>query len=472
MIDLRPYQQHDINAILALLQRRRSPLYQLPTGGGKTVVFSQVTRVVVDLGWRVAIFVHRRELLDQASKALRRLGIEHGIVAPDHPMVTAQVYVASIDTVGARMGHLRDWLGTIDLAILDEAHHVVAGKWQRVIVAMSRALLLGPTATPWRTDGRPLGEAFSDALVGPSIRQLTADGHLTPSVVYAPPAAINLSGVKRRGGDYVQGELARAMDTDELARLAVRYYAQYAGGVPCVVFAAGVEHAHHLAAAFRAGGWAAAAVDGGMSTRERERAIAGLADDSLQILTSCDLISEGTDVPVVGACILLRPTQSTGLYLQQVGRILRPYEGKDEAVIIDLVGNVKAHGMPDEPRPWSLTGGLRGEERAVTATRRCRSCYRVHAWAETCPGCGRDYPARAAGGERAEQLNLRDMPGFGGYSAAQLAGMKHGDVVRLAQSEDDLRVIARIKGYKAGWVAHVAAEKGWRAQAFGGGRRW
>ncbi|MFX8762565.1 hypothetical protein ABTM82_19425, partial [Acinetobacter baumannii] len=87
------------------------------------------------------------------------------------------------------------------------------------------------------------------------------------------------------------------------------------------------------------------------------------------------------------------------------------------------------------------------EERAVTATRRCRSCYRVHAWAETCPGCGRDYPARAAGGERAEQLNLRDMPGFGGYSAAQLAGMKHGDVVRLAQSEDDLRVIARIKGY-------------------------
>lgn len=456
---LRPYQRRDVDKMLACLQRGvKGTLYALPTGGGKTVELVEVTSTVVAEGWEVWIFVHRRELLRQTSRMLERAGIDHGIVAPGQPLTNDLVQVASIDTAGARLDQLRPRLAHVRLAIVDEAHHVVANKWQRVIKAMERALLLGVTATPFRYDGKGLGEFFRQAIEGPSIGDLIRDGYLAPPAVFAPPAKIDLSKVKRRGGDYVAGDLAKVMDTDEHILPAVRHYARICPGVPAIAFCAGVEHARHVAAQFSAAGWAARSIDGEMSPAQRDAAIQALGDGRLQVLTSCEIISEGTDIPIVGAAILLRPTKSTGLYLQQVGRVLRLYEGKTEAIIIDQVGNVAEHGMPDEMRTWSLGGGLKGLERAVTATRRCRHCHYVCAKGpEACPRCSRKYPVLKAVGP--SEVQLAAMPGIAGLSAELVSRMKLNDILPLAKTEQDLWRVAAIKGYKKGWVDHVLRER-------------
>lgn len=431
-----------------------------------TVCFSTVTGIVLDQGWEVWIFVHRRELLHQTSRTLLAMGISHGLIAPGQPLTNDPVQVVSIDTALARLEQLRGRLARVRLGIIDEAHHVVAAKWQTVIAAMTRALLLGVTATPFRYDGKGLGGFFKESIQGPSVGELIRDGYLAPPAIFAPPAKLDLSKVKKRGGDYVAGELARVVDTDELTLPAVRHYARICPGVPAIAFCAGVEHARHVAEQFSRAGWAAMAIDGEMRTEDRDRAIRALATGRLQVLTSCEIISEGTDIPIVGAAILLRPTKSTGLYLQQVGRVLRLYDGKTEAVIIDQVGNVAEHGMPDERRSWSLEGGLKGLERAVTATRRCRHCHFVCAQGPArCPRCNRAYPVPRAAGP--SEVALGAMPGIRGFTADQIARMKFNALMSLAQTEEELRIVARIKGYKPGWVSHVLTERAIGTRRFG-----
>lgn len=456
---LRPYQADDLRKILALLARGvKGTLYECPTGGGKTKIFTEAADVVTREGWSVWIFVHRRELLWQASRALASLGVSHGVIAPGQPLTDDLVQVVSIDTVGARLVSLLPRLRRVHLAIVDEAHHIVAGKWRQVLAQMSQAQILGVTATPFRYDGKGLGDLFTEAVRGPSIGDLIELGYLAPPAVFAPPTNINLAKVKKRAGDYAVDELARVMDTDEVTLPAVRHYAKICGGVPAIAFCVSVEHAHNVAAQFSKAGWAAAAIDGSMSIQQRDGAIQALASGRLQVLTSCEIVSEGTDIPVVGAAILLRPTKSTGLYLQQIGRILRIYEGKTEAIIIDQVANVAEHGMPTERRSWSLAGGLRGLERAVTATRRCRSCFYVCAKGpERCPRCSRKYPVPKT--HAVSEVKLAAMPGFGELSAERIASMTLKSLLPLAKTREDLMLVAQIRGYKRGWVDYVMRER-------------
>jgi superfamily II DNA or RNA helicase len=481
----RPYQDRDAKAILGHLQRRQNPLYVLPTGGGKTWTFCYVTGTVVQHAhWHVGVFVHRVELLEQASDALAAAGIAHGIVAPGHMITSHHVHVASIDTVLARLkagcAETARWLASLDMAVLDEAHHAVAGKWVRLAQAMSRALLFGVTATPYRTDGQGLGDVFNAAVTGPGVRDLIEDGWLTPFAVYAPPnPLLSLAGIKKRGGDYVQAELQRLMDTDALILPAVRAYTRLCPGTPAIGFCTGIDHAAHVGERFAAEGWDARSVDGTVAKHERKAAIRGLGTGALQVLTSCDIVSEGTDVPVVGAAIMLRPTASTGLYQQQVGRAARPVwpsgfdpnaasaaerraamaaAGKPHAIILDMVGVVATHGMPDEVRPWSLAGGIKGAERTVTATRQCRRCHRVHAWADTCPACGMAYPKAVARPGLPDPRRVSG-PGIGGLTAEQVISMPLTAVLDHAKSPADVRRIREIRGYKDGWANKVIAEK-------------
>lgn len=466
---LRPYQQKGVTEILACLQRGvKGTLYSLPTAGGKTVVLSDVVRDRAAADWEIWIFVHRRELLHQTSRMLEAASIDHGIIAPGHPVTSDRVQVASIDTIGARLAQLAARLATVRLAIMDEAHHVVAGKWRAAISAMPNALLVGVTATPFRYDGKGLGDFFQQALKGPGIRELVAQGYLAPACVYAPPNKLDLRKVKTRMGDYAVNELRKLVDTDELTASAVFDYVRICPGKPAIVFCVDVEHTHHVAAAFRAAGWASAGLDGSMPTHVRDRAIRELATGKLQILTSCEIISEGTDIPVVTAAILLRPTKSTGLYLQQVGRAMRLYPGKTHAIIIDKVGNVQAHGMPDEERRWSLSGGLKGMERVVTATKRCRTCHHVCAQGpESCPACGKAYPKPRAAVVSVPAADLRAMGTVAGIPAERIATMNLNALLLVAKTEADLRKIAAIKGYRPGWVNHVLADRAAGYRRFG-----
>ena len=340
-----------------------------------TVMFSYVASSTAARGRRVLILAHRKELIRQASRKLSDAGIAHGIIAPGFTPTDDLVQVASVQTLQRRLKDPR--YSPPDLIVIDEAHHAVAGQWATVVAAYPRACILGVTATPERLDGRGLGVAHGgpfDALVmGPTVRFLIDNGFLTPTRVFAPADGPDLTGIRTRGGDYEVGSLAAAMSGAQLVGDAVEHYAKHAPGQPAILFSPSVAHAETMAAAFRVKGWRATAASGTSSAADRDAAINGLASGAVQILCSCDLISEGLDVPAVGCVILMRPTKSLGLYLQQVGRGLRPAPGKSHLVVLDHAGCSLQHGMVEDDRQWSLEG--RDRKAKPAGTKQCKACF-------------------------------------------------------------------------------------------------
>ncbi|NFV80016.1 DEAD/DEAH box helicase [Magnetospirillum aberrantis] len=462
---LRPYQRNAANEIMALLMRRRSPCFVLPTRGGKTRVMTEVTGTVTGAaGWRVGFFVHRVELLKQASAALTRASIAHGVIAPGSGVTSHRVHVASIDTILTRLragcAETARWLASLDLACLDEAHHAVAGKWLALANALAKALLLGVTATPYRSDGQGLGDVFSDAVRGPTMRRLMQDGWLADFGVVAPPTKLNLSDLSVRGrGDFTADQLRVLLDNPDFIRAPVRAYGRFAPGQSCVVFCGGVLHAQHTAEAFRRAGWRAISIDGDTPPAERAAALEGLADGTVQVVTSCDLISEGTDLPEVGAAILARPTKSTQLFMQQAGRPLTPHGDKGRALIIDLVRNTMAHGMVDAERPWTLEGGVKGLERQVEGTIRCPTCWRVVGAGDAgrcCPECRNPYPARTA----VIQPGSNAFVSVGALAIDDIRRLPLMRVVEHIGSRRDAEIVAKVlKISDRSWVDRVVEQR-------------
>jgi DNA repair protein RadD len=416
-IELRDYQQDMVGRLRASYGGgHRAPLLVLPTGGGKTFVFCYITANAGARGNRTLILVHRQELLRQTSDSLTSLGVRHGLIAPGAPMAFGQsAQVASVQTLVRRFQHLDRAGWRPDLIVVDEAHHATAGSWRAVLDRWPAARVLGVTATPCRMDGKGLGAdaggVFDDLVGGPQIAELIERGYLAPPDVYAPPVIADLSGLRTIAGDFAKAELAGRMDRPTVTGDAVDHYARICPGVPAIAFCVSVAHAEHVAEQFRAAGWRAASLDGSMADADRRARIADLAGGRLHVLTSCDIISEGTDIPVVGTAILLRPTQSLSLYLQQVGRALRLYPGKASAVILDHVGNTARHGLPDDPRDWSLAGRTkRGREKADDGPPppiTCGGCFRQirRPAPDRCPSCGTSLKAEK---DRMQALELTE----------------------------------------------------------------
>lgn len=480
--ELRAYQATDVAKILACLQRGRNPLYALPTGGGKSVVLAAVCDALAAMGWQVWIFAHRRELIRQMSQHLSSVGLDHGIIAPDHPLTDDLIQVCSIDTVRSRLDSLRDRMKRVRLMIIDEAHHATSASYALALLGCCNALHMGCTATPYRYDGKPLGDMFNEAVRGPSPAELERLGYLAPVRIFAPGKSLDLSKVKKRMGDFVVAQLEKVVDTPEMTQAAIYAYALHAGGLPTIAYCTTVKHATNCAEAFTKAGWSVDLIEGEMKTTARDRAIAGLASGRHQLLFSVDCVSEGTDIPIVAAGLLLRPTGSTGLNLQQGGRTRRLYPGKDHSVLIDMVGNWSRHGMPNADRQWSLSEPVKGLERAVNAVRRCGNCHYVsERGPERCAVCNRKYPAPrplAPGQVAVSAAKVASLPGLNGLSPEQVRTTPLKALLPLAREYEDLVTIQKIKGYKASWVSLAAAEKGLRPKVFASAvpaprsRRW
>ena len=434
---LRPYQTDCVAALRAsYASGHRAPLLALPTAGGKTIIFAAITAGAVAKGRRVLVVAHRRELIRQASVKLTDAGAPHGIICagfdaePDAP-----VQVASVQTLAQRP----DALSRTDLIVLDEAHHCRAGQWRALLAAHPEAKLLGVTATPARLDGKGLGIAaggcFDDLVVGPPIAQLVAEGYLVPTRIFAPPERLaerlDLSDVRVRGGDYVIADLERAVSSGHIVGDCIEQYREHADHQPAITFCVSVAHASDVAERFRDAGYRAVCVHGGTPKNQRDAAIAGLADGSVELLTSCDLISEGLDVPVVGAVILLRPTKSLVLFMQQVGRGMRPAPGKDALIVLDHVNNTLVHGLPDLERSWTLDG-IAKEEPAAAEEREQVGDSRPRVIAE-------------------HTGNLHELTA---ERLAAIRRMSYGQVLGAKLSERELAAYAAHHGYKRGWVWH------------------
>jgi superfamily II DNA or RNA helicase len=423
-----------------------------PTGSGKTVMFSYLARGVRAKNKRVYILVHRDELVEQVSETLAKFDVPHGIIAAGRPATPSQVQVCSVFSLVNRL----DDYPPPDLIIPDEAHHACSGStWDRIFKAWPESFVLGVTATPIRLDGKPLKGSFAHMVLGPTPAELMEGGDLCGYTLYAPPVAIGK--LKKRMGDYVKSETAAAMDKPQLVGNAVEHYKALAAGKRAIVFCVSLEHAENTAAAFRAAGFAAQRIDGTMKRGARKQLVGAFSAGTIQVLTSCDLVSEGFDLPAIEVAILMRPTPSLALYLQQVGRSLRPFPGKDKAIILDHAGNSGVHGLPDDDREWCLDGEESGRKgKAPPTLRLCGRCYaHTKSGVMVCPHCQWAWPAEAREVEAVSgELEV--------VSPDEVARVKL-DLRRevgMAKTAEALIAIEKARGYKPGWHRHVLAARG------------
>jgi len=443
-IQLRPYQQQLINDIRLQYQMgRQSVLTVLPTGGGKTYIFSYIAHQSSIKGNRVLILVHRAELLDQASSSLRTMGVRHGLIQAGRSMdLSHAVQVASVQTLARRLHLLPRQF--FQLMVVDEAHHTTAGTWAKVIEHFSPAAkLLGVTATPIRGDGRGLGEHYQAMVLGPTAQWLTDHRFLASARVLAPPG-FDAAGLRKRMGDFdaKQAEQrATSIHGDCLS-----HYRKHLSGQTAIAFCCSVAHAEAVADLFNRHGITAASIDGSMDAARRRRLLGDLGDGRLKVLTSCSLIGEGVDVPSVAGCILLRPTTSVALHLQMIGRCLRPQDGK-VAVVLDHVGNTLRLGHHMEDREWSLDGERKQQRDAAPSVKVCPQCFSTSlSTARVCAECGHVF----APTERRELQTVE-----GELVELTAAARERKREQGSAQSLEDLRQLAQQRGYKRGWAERV-----------------
>lgn len=354
---LRPKQVAAINAVRGKLKEgKRSIVIVMPTGAGKTVVACEIIRSAVEKGRRVIFLAHRRELITQCSDKLDEFGvIDHGVILAGHPRhnPAAPVQVASIQTL-----QNRDFCPA-DLLIIDEAHRTMGKTYRALITHLEKLnphlVILGLTATPERLDGQGLGRVFADMVIGGTIPEQMAEGHLVFPQCYGAPTA-DLTKLKTKGGDYEDSELAEAMDTGELNGEIIEHWMKYAKNRRTVVFAVSISHSQHIVDCFKAAGVKAKHLDGNTPTAKRDKILSQLRSGEVTVVSNVGVLVEGVDIPSLEVCVLARPTKSVTIYLQSVGRILRPAPGKNEAIVIDHAGCFSEHGLPSIHREWTLEG--------------------------------------------------------------------------------------------------------------------
>jgi DNA repair protein RadD len=465
MTQLRPYQQAIVDgARSAFRSGLRTALIQLPTGGGKTVLGSFMVQGSSSRGLCCWWLVHRRELLNQASRTFHEIGIPHGYISGGRSSDPSQrVQIGSVQTVARRL----DRLPAPDLIVFDEAHHLGAAQWQAIFDAYPAAKVIGLTATPWRLDGKGLGHWFETMISGPSVADLMEGGSLSRYRLFAPSTP-DTSSIATQMGDFKNRELASVMDKPSITGDAVQHYRQLAGGRRAVAFACSIEHSQHVVAQFAESGIAAEHVDGQMDHGQRDAIIARFVAGETLVLSNADLLGEGFDVPAIEAAILLRPTQSLSLHLQQVGRALRPSPGKPEAIILDHAGNSLRHGLPDDDRAWTLDDREKRKKKAddnEISVRQCSKCFRVYRPAPACPGCGFAAPSIGRGVEEKDGVLAEIDP------TAVRAARKHEE--RRADTVDQLIELGRARGYKnpEGWARNYHAARDGVRQRYGYGAR-
>jgi DNA repair protein RadD len=443
MIELRPYQENLANDIRhAFASGANRPLAVSPTGSGKTVLFSYITSQVQKRGSRVVIIAHRREILDQISATLKRVGVAHGFIQSGKPMANQSAMVASIQTLARRL----DKIPTPDLVIIDEAHHSVSKSYVELFAAWSSAKFIGVTATPERLDGKGLGVMFDRMVLGPSVQWLIDNGFLARPVYYAPRETVDLSGVHKVAGDFDRAEAEELIDTPKITGDAVTHYRRLCSGQRAVAFCISVAHAQHVADQFCAAGIPAASIDGTLEPEVRSQRVADLTAGKIMVLTSCELISEGFDLPAVNAAILLRPTHSLSMHLQQLGRALRPCHGKTHATILDHVGNCLRHGLAEQERAWDLEGREKRTKKSTPVeTKQCSKCFAIFT-GTVCPQCGQQREITSREVEQVDgelqRLSIEDI-------AAKREARRQESKCRTLE---DFKALARARGYKPGWA--------------------
>lgn len=400
-------------------QGAQNVVMRLDTGGGKTVVLSDI---VDSHQGAAAVIAHRHELVSQLSVALARNGVRHNLIAAkstrqaivaEHMAEFGRSFydpgsrhaVASVDTLVKADG-LDAWNAQVTLWVTDEGHHLVRdNKWHTVMSRFTHPQVRGllPTATPRRADGKGLGrhaDGVADAMVqGPPMRWLIEQGYLTDYRIVCPTTDMELlESDIGASGDWSPAKLRAAAKGSRIVGDVVGSYQRFARGLLGVTFCPDTETAGEIQRAYEAAGVPAGLLTGKTLPGPRRATLRAFRERRLLQLVVVDIVSEGFDMPAIECASFARKTASLATYMQQFGRTLRPMAGKDKALIIDHVGNFVHHGPPDRPRDWSLS---RGEKRTSAGggipLRICLSCVQPYERVKkACPWCGAPAPEPVA----------------------------------------------------------------------------
>lgn len=406
---LRDYQCAAVDALFAKLDGgTRRMCVVSPTGSGKGVMIGATVRRALERGWNVQVWQHRDELISQNWAQCERagipaawLGVIRGSDARRNPV--ARVQLVSVPTLAQRVA--RGVLPAVRLILIDETHRAAAESYAKILRAYGETVfVVGWTATPWRLDGKGLSELFDDVLVVATIPELIGRGFLTPLRCYTHPRGPDLSGVKIKGGDFDEGELATRMRSSLLLGSVVDTYALRAKGRAAIGFAVNVAHAHELDALCKGAGLRSAVNHGEMDLSARTRNLRALDHGGLDVLWNVQLHTEGTDVTATKAVLLVRPTLSRALAFQMIGRGMRPHASFSDCVVLDHAGVLPIHGHPLEPQDYSLAPPKKARPGAGQ-TKNCPECSETVALGTVlCPSCGHCW-------ERAERKAPVVIPG-------------------------------------------------------------
>lgn len=467
MIKLRPYQHGAIeNLRNSIISGNRRILLQASTGAGKTIVACEMIRLAKTKGKRALFIAHRKEIITQTSGKLDAFGIDHGIIMAKHSRNRPDefVQVASIQTLMNRDKP------EADLIIIDEAHLSCSESYKKIVEHYGRATIIGLTATPIRLDGRGLGEVYRDIVQVVPMAQLITEGHLVKPRVFAPFTP-DMKGVRTVKGDYDAQQTAAIMDNQKITGDIIKHWRQSAFNRKTIVFASSVAHSKNIVDEFISVGISARHLDATTPSTLRDATLQAWRDGEFTVLSNMGLFVEGLDVPDAACCILARPTKSLTIYLQAVGRIMRPAENKTDCIILDHAGLTYLHNLVDTPRKWTLGGKKKkGNDRKVVSVHVCDGCFCAYSKTEhpnKCPECG--YEA-----VKPEPPEVRASGVLMELTADSLAILKMHEKrkyiaeMKAAKTLDDLIQLGKSRGYKEGWayIKHKEREE-WKEKASG-----
>lgn len=428
---LRQYQTDLISKIAAswYAQGNRRVMAQASCGSGKTIVLASIVDEFVKQNLRCLVLAHRTELINQAVEKLENVVNEPcGVIkAGIRANYDRCVQVGSVQSMKSRL----DKLPEFDLIIIDECHRTQAQSYKTVLDRYPNAKVLGVTATPIRLDGKGFRDIYDDLICcEATTSDLIEMGALSQYKYYACEKPMSVLGLKKRGGDFKAEEIVQQNPIEIVANQVIESYKRHLLGKQAIVFATSVPHSIAIAEALRDSGIRAHHLDGMSTSDERASVMALFCNREIDILTNCGLFDEGVDIPALDGVIVARPTASLSRYIQMTARPLRPCEGKERAVIIDLADNYERHGMPDDDRDWTLDGIPKKPKERKTSKRERNQIT-----------------------DEVETVSLFDT----GTEYVEIAGKT---VVLTEELREWMRLADEIiakgidRGFKAGWAAH------------------
>ena len=435
---LRDY-QFDLykKTVEAFKQGFRKPLIVAPCGAGKSYLFAEMIRQTKG---EVLVLTHRQELKQQHEELFHKLGITNA-------------RVAMILTEANRLGEYP----TPALIAADEAHLSRSNSWMKV-VQYYNTWTVGFTATPVRLDGKPLGDVYDTLIEGVDVKWLIENNRLAPYEYYAP-TLVETDGLRKVAGDYVISDLEKLMNERAIYGNVVACYKQFASEEQSICYCVSVEHAIATARAFNSVGISAEFLSANTPPKQRRRILDNFRNGDFKILCNVGIISEGVSIDEVTCCMLLRPTESVALGIQQMMRCMRYLPGKT-AKIIDFVANYTRVGLPDDKREWSLGEPLKRKkqlnENGDFYIRSCPECFMTFKTAPVCPFCGAEYPLHPREIKAHEDVKLKRI------TAEETARVE--EEKRKARREqgkadsfESLLLLGKERGYKnpAFWAAQV-----------------